>query len=504
MAFIPIIFNQGIFWDDWCIYNTIPSARALLYSLSGRPLFGAFFNLLFISPDYGVMIGRFLIFISYFIPGIILDTILTKIKEISTWSRFSIIIIFYLLPVNFSRIALTNLQYGFCFLMFFIAFGLLSLYLENSKLIFKVISIALFLLSFTTESLILFYVIPLFFVLYIHKFNVKKMIINQWWVLLLPLIAIIIKYKFFQPYGLYENFNKPSFSIRAIVNGIHESLRGSFFQVIKESIHTAKVFPFGFLTFFIIIYFLVFKFLKPHKIYEKNLTKVNSLIFCLSGFVIFIIGVLPYILVRKIGTSFDWNSRHQLLTSLGISIFLSFFTDLILSFFINTKNQMKMKALIYCFSISCFAFFNFITYVEYQKDWWKQISLISKIQLQPEIQNATSIFFTDNTQELNARSRSYRDYEYAGIMKSIFRDEKRYGSNQINLNLGEVKTETQWPWYNVTQHTPKPYEYNVKIEYGDSRISNRDVLSLYFFELFNRDKFKNLIGNTIQLKIEKF
>lgn len=509
LAFAPILFNSGVFWDDWCIYNTAPEARLLLYSMSGRPFFGIFFNTLFYFSSYGVLLGRLLIFISYLLSGLILNSVLSKVKEISYLERIFIVVIFLIYPINFSRVAITNLQYGFCFCLFFIATALLNNYLQNSKLFFRILSLILFFISFTTESLILFYVLPLFYLGYCNKDGFKKAFVKYLDFAMLPILAVLVKFTFLKPYGIYSNFNRPVLNLSKIIYGLNINLKNSLNLTIQEGIFYAKSFSLPFLFLILLnISLLLFFFKKEFNSRSPaffNIYLRKAIFNTLFGLGIFAISVIPYIVVGKIGTANDWDSRHQILNSLGIAFLLSSLVavvDLAL-FKIKIGLRSKIQIILYSFFFSMFILFNFSTHVNYQKDWWKQQSLMLHLKERLEIQTGRSFLFIDHATELNARSRSYRDYEFSGMMKYLFNNEKRYGGTTATFSLPDVKDETLWPWYNIQQFVPIPYQYKVNIENADFELSSINVAKLYFYSAFNTKKYFEHLKQIIKIEITR-
>src|SRR5690606_15478799 len=121
------------------------------------------------------------------------------------WGSYSIVIatIFMIFPLNSARVAGINVPYATCYLAFFLAWYLLK---ERKK-----VAAVLFLFSFNTNSLLVFYVL----LIYVFNFTnrqgnhvaVTKRIRQNWIFIALPFFYFFVKQYFFKPYGFYENYN---------------------------------------------------------------------------------------------------------------------------------------------------------------------------------------------------------------------------------------------------------------------------------------------------------
>ena len=127
----------------------------------GTPIIGYLHTFLL---KLGPPIYKLLTFLIFFINGILLDQILKRNAFISENNRFFICLLFLVSPLNIARVTLICFPYTFCTFLFFLAWFLLP-----TK---RFISLILFLFSFTTNSLLVFYCLPIIEIFYTHyKFN---------------------------------------------------------------------------------------------------------------------------------------------------------------------------------------------------------------------------------------------------------------------------------------------------------------------------------------------
>ena len=113
----------------------------------------------------------------------------------------------------------------------------------------------------------------------------------------------------------------------------------------------------------------------------------------------------------------DWNSRHQLLVPLGASFMLFYSFKIISDRFIRSST---VKVAIISAIIALLVATSVVSYLDYQRDSYKQISLLDNIKNKEEIRNHTTFLFEDQTIQLNANTRSYRFSEYTGMLQVRF------------------------------------------------------------------------------------
>ena len=231
----------------------------------------------------------------------------------------------------------------------------------------------------------------------------------------------------------------------------------------------------------------------------SNTQENNNPLWISLGFLMFFMAVFPYAVVGKIPFLEDWESRHQLLIPLGASFILVYGVRLVI------KN-VTVRDFLYTFFILIFLFSNISNYIAFQKDWYKQLSLMENFRNSKEMINNNTFLFDDKTLELNANDRSYRFYEYAGLMKEAFEEETRFGDNlnhqSIALTYNELKPFLSEP-YNIANYVPGNAEYIVVIEHGNNLLGINNLIKLGYQEIFNQNEFKKNIKNIINLRFVK-
>jgi len=182
-------------------------------------------------------------------------------------------------------------------------------------------------------------------------------------------------------------------------------------------------------------------------------------------------------------------------------------TRLILSEFTIRESLQK---LMFSFLIGAFTISNCCNYLEFQRDSFKQLSLIANFKNNSIIKNNSSFLFDDQTYALNAIDRWYRFYEYSGLMKLAFGDDNRFGENyKAFINFGGNNTiqdyanATTVPYYNLSNYKLVSPQYKVTIKQGKYKLSLLGILRTLIYKWFNNDKFHSRIEDIVSLEFQK-
>lgn len=426
-----LFYLNAIYWDDWTLFNVSSQDILDTFNEAGSMFnWSAYMHISLLS--IGPWAYRILTLLLMFFSGYLLWLILKNVPGISIEERNIITLLFLLLPLNAARVALINFGYTLCYFCFFLAW-----YLAIAKrgYLTKTASLILFLFSFNTNSTLVFYALPFTHLVYQKtqfNFTVKKILLfiaRYVLFIVAPFIYFFVKSYYFPPTRLYEGYN--SVGLSGIIRGL---LLGS---------------P----LFIVLIVVLLFKR------FRKNFSIQRDLILLFIGLVITWLAVFPYVVVGVLPTFYEWNSRHQLLMPLGISI-------VILSAASWICYGKIMRAGLLAIFIATFA--NLLISSEYYLDWLKQQQIIDLISHSEAIKKARTIIFKDNTRQWNARKRKYRFYEYNGWLKKAYGDETRFAINlddieSVTENLDSKYKQFFISRYNAANYTGGKPEIIVKI-----------------------------------------
>lgn len=401
------IIPNAIFWDDWCIFYVNKENLFDIFSQAGS-MFNLGGYLHSILSPIGPWVYKCLTFVLMFAAGFTLDKILIRNNKFNKSERFLIVLFFLILPFNTARVTAICFPYTVCYLLFFLGWLLF-----DKK---RILSLSLFFISFNTNSLLVFYILP-FIESFLRssnwKFSINKFTLfclQKFDFLLIPFVYLGVKLYFFKPYGSYLHYNE--------VNNIIGAIKAP----LKFFIELTQVSTPIFFTILLSIFFL--KFFRILKLYPQTVSRKNAFIISIVGFFILYIGVFPYAVVHCYPSFFEWSSRHQLLLPLGSSV-------VILSIWIRLGVQCRILFISILLSVA--VLYNISTYKDYYYDWRKQSYILKLIKKNELIRNSNLIVFNDLTLPFNIWNRIYRFYEWNGLLKLAFNDEKRFGINKNDL-----------------------------------------------------------------------
>ncbi len=465
LSHIWIIFlSNSLFWDDWHLFITNPEQLDLYWKMLGAPIRGFMIKSLF---PFGFYSFRFITFIVIFINGVLLDKILKRIEIFNENNRFIICLIFLIAPFYIDRITIICFPYTLCTFLFFSAW-----YLRPQK---KFLSFVLFIISFSTNSLLVFYALPNlenFYTNYsLERKSILRFLKNNFIFLIVPFLYFLLKKLLFKPYGLYEGYNN-WFSLKSL-------FLTPFYQLIDTlDFKTSFVLI---LPIIVMIFSYVFYKYIPLKA-SKTDSKYSRLIFIIGIFSLFF-GLFPYWILNHI-PSFgrEWMSRHQLLMPLGISLI----TSSVLSKF-DLSSRRVFLALIVSISL----IINVSNYFDLIKDYKKQIEITNVMSNYRIRDNIDVIIFDDQTKSFNAFNRSYRYYEWQGIINNAYPNKKEIiALNSINNleflnNLFNGKCQKIYGYKRINL----PEKINVsKIRISkQENLTNASFLHKFFNLIFYKD-----------------
>lgn len=396
LSHIWIIFlSNSLFWDDWHLKIASPEQLDIYWKMVGAPLRGLMINSLY---NLGLYSFRLLSFILIFINAIFLDKILKRIKIFNYNNRFIICLIFLIAPFYIARITIICFPYTLSTFLFFAAW-----YLQPKQ---KIISLILYLVSFSTNSLLVFYTLPTLEHFYLNysfkKKSIFKFFKNNFIFLSAPILYYLLKKIFFNPFGLFEGYNAWFSLENLLITPIIQTLDALYL----ESSFILFI-PIGVLIFS----YIFFKYIPIKKSSSDSKYSRSILII---GILSLFLGLFPYWILNLI-PSFNaaWMTRHQLLMPLGISLI----TSSLLSKF-NLSSRRILLSLIVTISL----IINLSNYFSYIQDHSKQLEIIKELSNHKLRDDIDVIIFEDNTKNLNAKNRSYRLYEWQGIINEAYPD----------------------------------------------------------------------------------
>jgi len=388
-----LLFLKAYFWDDWLLFYSLSNdgTKDLFRQIGLTPIHA------FIQVDVlnrQLELFRFLTIACFLSSGWFLFHILNTLKILSTEQVRLITILFLILPINSARVSVFGYSYSFFF--FYLAWYLLVT--KHSRFV-RFLSVPLFLLSFSTVALVAFYVVPCAHFLYM-KLSVPEPNRRHPYILSTLLASIsplywIIDRQINAPQGAYLAMYTPQ------KLGVLRALLLLFLCAV-----------------------MIFWFWKSRK---KSTLESNRYAIIIAGITITVIGASPYIVgghlvdISEWMISFvpgysDWRSRNQLLLGLGLAVTIAGAIGSVDSTF---KRHCVAMLFGLCVMLN-------MTYMHsYYLDSLKQDQVIAAFQRSSELKDSRVIMINDLTDRFNARGRTYRSYEWDGILAKASGDNLR-------------------------------------------------------------------------------
>jgi hypothetical protein len=384
----------------------------------------------------GPWIYKILTFVLMFSSGMLLNKIIGRHQSIDKNTRFFIVLLFFILPLNVAQVAMIVFPYTLCYFLFFLAWALMDRH--------RILALIIFFISFNTNSLLVFYAVPFVDMLYRKGYlsNWKKILTSSIHFpdyILLPFIYFFIKVNYYRPYGVYGGYNE-HFNLRNIPKVAW--LQFNDFSNIHIPIALT-------LSFAIISLYVFYK----SGILDGRWGRLPKGSFVI-GILIFTLGALPYWILGHVPTFSEWTSRHQLLLPLGTSVILLVVCIYLKNIFKFYLLQLGLISMVMGASLAI----DVTKYKDFFIDWQKQQQLVKLFLIDSAIKEGALIVIDDQALNENAIERSYRFYEWNGMMELAFGNQNRFGIYKLQLPsflAGEFSSASFTSRYKAGSFDPK-------------------------------------------------
>lgn len=272
------------------------------------------------------------------------------------------------------------------------------------------IAAVLFLVSFTTGSLLVFFIVPVAHLWWLSDSgsgrSAETFARRYGWLLLLPLGYYSATKVWFVPYGVHEGYN--SLSGRGLIVGGYLGLLAGI--ALLSSIR-----------------------------FGRNLNKhLHEFVVLLSaGACLVALALFPYMAVGHRPPYHEWSTRHELLIPFGASVILLAIVRLMFEL-LGARVSAAFAALVLVSAIGASVQIG----MDYRDDWQKQEALIQMFGQTGTLKHHSLLIFVDETVEHNVFGTPYRFYAWTGMLTRAFGDSTRLGINlhQVDRYLsGELR-----------------------------------------------------------------
>jgi len=502
LSFGMTLFNDGLFWDDWVIVQSSPEALSSLYSQVGAPLVGWLQSCLLSIDSMIPFLYRLLILGSYLLSSVLFFRLIEKMPSMGKTNQLLLPLMFAIFPVNASRITLNTAHYALTHVCFWLGVWLLSRAIERRFILGQLSAVLLLALSFQMNSLLIFYYpVILALLLFVHPNLLApcpdrgKILWGLVPYLFLPVAFWLLRAWLMPPHGLYSEYNQVSAgSLLAAPVGILRTLYTSFFKVIGTALINAIQHPIVMVPASGIAFWSLWRC--NERIETKPLRQ--SLWMIATGAILFAAAVFPYVAVGKMPSSDDWNSRHQILVPLGAALILVGSLSLLFGWL---RARPWVQVLVESLLIGTFVSLNVSTCLDFQKDWFKQRSIITNLRTNDTVRDHTTFLFSDEVPEMNAQGRSYRFYEYSAFMRKAFGEDTRLGCGIGEAEkLSELSSLAKHPQYGFAHYVPSGPVIQVRILPARSALSDAEVIGVLVDCLLDRARCDEILADIVRIE----
>jgi hypothetical protein len=405
-----LVLGNAIYWDDWAYFGADSKDILNDFSQAGSFLnYGAWIHIGLLN-EIGPWSYKIATFFCFYFSGVFFYWVLQRDMHFEKQIALMISVLYLIIPLNIARVASINFIYTLSVFFFMYAWWRMGAS--------KWVSLLCFGLAFNTQSLLVFYALPIFFLFsqekYSHNFN--NFIKDNFEYLILPFVWYLLKLIYFKPYGEYAGYNE-GYALSHVATSIGMQISDFTKFVGNDLISIAN----SGATFLIAV--PIFWFLYINKKFDHKLRATQFLYMLSLGLIMLILGCFPYWILGITPTFWEWTSRHQLLMPFGFSLILAAILSIVVG--------LTRKALLSSF-FALFIAMNILNYYDFYKDWIKQRQLIQLMSKSELIKNSTLILFDDKTP--NAIRRGFRYYEWNGLLNQAY----PHDGNRLGLTISQV------------------------------------------------------------------
>ena len=423
-----LLFSAGgIYWDDWIYVSMAPDQILQMTRELGLPWVGYLLQFLW---GIGPVASHALSLVIYFSVGMSTLGILRRVPWLTPNERVFVAALVLVLPLMAARHTLIVQHYALSLALFFLGWYLLVRASPPTRATLWVAGV-LFVASFTTNSLLPFYLLPMVHFWYQNGRRtgvpLRHYLSRYWPLLILPGAWYIAKVLWFQPYGLYDGYN--AVTLRAM-------WRPTVWIVVAAvplgGLYTAR-----------------------RQLGARTLGILTPLF---AGAFMTVLAIYPYVVVGKKLPFAEWETRDELLMPIGVAVLVLAFCRMVGAAL--GRNAARVAGLA---SLAASVVLSMSICAGYLLDWQKEEALVELFKTTPALQSATTVIFDDQTRGANIFHRTYRFYEWNGLMRRAYGTETRFG---VNDTPEEIRGSSDRPTMRGSRATRLPRTWAETKSYG--------------------------------------
>ncbi|MCX6056651.1 MAG: hypothetical protein NTW69_00645 [Chloroflexi bacterium] len=489
----PILLMDGVYWDGWLIYTSLAEKNwNNIYSMfieAGSPT--TLYLHWFMGYFPNIILGyRVLAFISIACSSLLVYLIGNETKWVNSTENLWIALLSLAYPavqvafeiINVPSVVWLCLFYLACFLSFRAerAVGPGHYGLRAS-------AVLLFLISFTVNSLLVFYfgflLLLALFVRRLQSLSLRQTLMSflprYLDYILLPLLYWLIKETLFPRHGLYANYNQFTFSLLdmllKLASFLNNGIYGQFKAALLEMLNQPALWLLALLgAWFGWRYF--------NEKAPTNGQSVSPYSLLAYGVLLMGFGIFPYVAAGLSPTLTGWSTRQSLLLALPVALIIVAIARLLFSephAELSLSGWISLTTLLLAFGLATVS-----NYIDWQARWVKDRSLMVNLE-QLDGANEYSVYWVDDQYPVGGED-NYRFYEWSSIFKRVWGGETRIGLDQRDSTpqLLEHYKIYYTKDYNLSGFDPTGCQATLVIRQGKSVYTNIELVLRYFYYKF--------------------
>jgi hypothetical protein len=413
-----LLSAQGRFWDDWTLVDVPPEATIRGFSELGLPWLG---HLHVAMLAAGPWLYRVLTLVLFLATGLAVRAIVERVPWLTPGERWFLVLLVLVLPFNSARHALIDMPYTISLALFCLAWYLLVRRREPGTGT-AALATALLVVAYTTQSLLVFVVVPLAHLLVREvplsswsPRSLTRWARRRWYLLASPGAFFVVKTTAFPPHGEYAGYNT-----------IH-----------LGSIATAAA--------YVVVAVAAFAFvLVAAPRLPRPAARSGPLL--VGGTALVALAILPYLAAGHVPRFYEWNSRHQLLMPFGAALIGVGVVRLVRELTGRGTAALVGAAL----GTTCILFSLHMS-VSFAVDWDKQREVIAALAASDEVRDHETFVYRDRVLGQNANGRTWRPYEVNGFLVEATGEETRGAVRPAGL-AGLPTDYERSPRYRASQY----------------------------------------------------
>ncbi len=380
-----LLVATGRWWDDWAYADRNWDYMIGVFMQSSLPLHAVINAGTWLFP---AGFYRILTFIYFYVGAILFYKILKKTGLFSSDACFWIVMLYVGIPINDARMAWINYAYSFGLFMFFIAFYTTTVFKESTgwrRIIFRILSLILLMVSFDTESIMMLTLLILGYLYHDDlkegwnwrevKKNVKKIagtVIRYPDFLFAPVVWYFGDKMLFPGYGIYGGHSYigwdtlPLIVLHAPKNALITlaNILSSYYHAFSGSAAAVTITAAAMAVYV----FAAFRMAKKNPPEDAEEKTTQLLLMLILGVIVYVLGFFPYQVHRDsaIGNTFT-RGRDTMLLGMGTAIMLFYGLRLIL-------RRKIAEPIMIALAVLGIVHFN-ITYLDWQESAYQQFEL---------------------------------------------------------------------------------------------------------------------------------